>query len=155
MSEPVPVFVTCIWSNIKYWDSVWKFSLSVCKYPPLLHNPVWIGTVSVKCRSWGTWLEHFDVASSAFRSFFLPICIYIYIYIYIYNLHNGECASVFNALFKTRRVSAFAFLRGLNMQLLQSRNSIYLSFLYISFLYIYICYFVIIWPVGAKWETSE
>ena len=48
--------------------------------------------------------------------------IYIYIYIYIHNLHNGECASVFNALFKTRRVSAFAFLRGLNMQLLQSRN---------------------------------
>ena len=48
--------------------------------------------------------------------------IYIYIYIYIYNLHNGECASVFNALLKTRRVSAFAFLRGLNMQLLQSRN---------------------------------
>ena len=42
------------------------------------------------------------------------------VYIYIYNLHNGECASVFNALFKTRRVSAFAFLRGLNMQLLQS-----------------------------------
>ena len=47
------------------------------------------------------------------------------IYIYIYNLHNGECASVFNALFKTRRISAFAFLRGLNMQLLQSPNSIY------------------------------
>ena len=41
--------------------------------------------------------------------------IYIYIYIYIYNLHNREWASVFNALFKTRRVSAFAFLRGLNM----------------------------------------
>ena len=53
----------------------------------------------------------------------LQTSIYIYIYIYIYNLHNGECASVFNALFKTRRVSAFAFLRGLNMQLLQSRNS--------------------------------
>ena len=28
--------------------------------------------------------------------------VYIYIYIYIYNLHNGECASVFNALLKTR-----------------------------------------------------
>ena len=46
----------------------------------------------------------------------------IYIYIDVDNLHNGECASVFNALLKTRRVSAFAFLRGLNMQLLQSRN---------------------------------
>ena len=29
------------------------------------------------------------------------INMYIYIYIYIYNLHNGECASVFNALLKT------------------------------------------------------
>ena len=76
MSEPVPVFATCIWSNIKYWDSVWKFSLSVCKCP-LPHNPVWIGTVSVKCRSRGTRLEHFDVASSAFRSFFMPIYIYM------------------------------------------------------------------------------
>ena len=42
--------------------------------------------------------------------------------IYIYNSHNGEWASVFDALFKTRRVSAFAFLRGLNVQLLQSIN---------------------------------
>ena len=48
--------------------------------------------------------------------------IYIYIYIYTYNLRNREWASVFNALFKTRPVSAFAFLRGLNIQLLQSRN---------------------------------
>ena len=55
-------------------------------------------------------------------SIYIYVYEYIYIYIYIYNLHNGECASVFNALFKTRRVSAFAFLRGLNMQLLQSRN---------------------------------
>ena len=44
---------------------------------------------------------------------FFPLIIFIYIY--IYNLHNGEWASVFNALFKTRRVSAFAFLRGLNV----------------------------------------
>ena len=72
----------------------------------------------------------------------ISTCIYIYIYIYIYNLHNGECASVFNALFKTRRVSAFAFLRGLNMQLLQSRNTyiyiyiyIYMNTYYISFLF--------------------
>ena len=54
---------------------------------------------------------------------FVSIHIYvnkcIYIYIYIYNLYNGECASVFNALLKTRRVSAFAFLRDLNMQLLR------------------------------------
>ena len=46
----------------------------------------------------------------------------VIIYIYcIYNLHNGEWASVFNALFKTQRISAFAFLRGLYMQLLQSK----------------------------------
>ena len=73
---------------------------------------------------------------------FLYIYIYIYththtyinIYIYIYNLHNGECASVFNALLKTRRVSAFAFLRGLNMQLLQSPvQSVYI------YIYTYVC----------------
>ena len=46
----------------------------------------------------------------------------MYIMSYIYNLRNREWASVFNALFKTRPVSAFAFLRGLNIQLLQSRN---------------------------------
>ena len=62
--------------------------------------------------------------------------LYIYIYIYIYNLHNGECASVFNALLKTRRVSAFAFLRGLNMQLLQS---IYI-YIYIFALH-FVCHF--------------
>ena len=56
------------------------------------------------------------------------------IYIYIYNLHNGECASVFNALLKTRRVSAFAFLRGLNMQLfIYIYIYIYLFFLFIIF----------------------
>ena len=40
----------------------------------------------------------------------------------ICNSHNGEWTSVFNDLFKTRRVSASAFFRGLNMQLLQSLN---------------------------------
>ena len=59
------------------------------------------------------------------------ICVYVYIYIYIYNLHNGECASVFNALLKTRRVSAFAFLRGLNM-----------PYIYIFFIYLYNFFFL-------------
>ena len=66
---------------------------------------------------------------------------YYNLYIYIYNLHYGECASVFNALFKTRRVSAFAFLRGLNMQLLQSRKCIYIyidTCLYAKFFSVYI-----------------
>ena len=57
---------------------------------------------------------------------------------YIYNLHNGECASVFNALLKTRRVSAFAFLRGLNMQLLP----IYIYIYYIIYIYIYIYIYI-------------
>ena len=74
---------------------------------------------------------------------------YIYIYIYIYNLHSREWASVFNALFKTRPVSTFAFLRGLNMQLLQSRNwfivcrSVYI-YIYI-YIYMYVCMYIYIY----------
>ena len=80
-----------------------------------------------------------------------------FLYIYIYNLHNGECASVFNALLKTRRVSAFAFLRGLNMQLLQSRN--WLIYIYI---YLYIScselehdIYIFIYIVFRAWTRSQ
>ena len=89
---------------------------------------------------------------------YICVCVYIYIYIYsiyiyiyIYNLHNGECASVFNALLKTRRVSAFAFLRGLSMQLLQSRNTVIYIYIYI-YIYIFI-YIIADSTVSAYWAS--
>ena len=47
------------------------------------------------------------------KQYCLQLVIYIYIYIYIY-FAQWRIGFPFNALFETRRVSAYAFIRGLN-----------------------------------------